>query len=72
MNGFWHPVTALKNNLKFYDVYELLSEFLQQKLNIFKDFALDVAQFHPDEVQFADQKLLAIELRPCRSATFLA
>lgn len=41
MNGFWHPVTALKNNLKFYDVYELLSEFLQQKLNIFKDFALD-------------------------------
>jgi hypothetical protein len=41
MKGFWHPVTALKNNLKFYDVYELLSEYLQTKLNIFKDFALD-------------------------------
>ena len=41
MNGFWHPVTALKNNIKLYDVYEILSEFLQKKLNIFKDFALD-------------------------------
>jgi hypothetical protein len=41
MNGFWHPVTALQSNIKFYDVYELLSEYLQVNLGIFKDSALD-------------------------------
>lgn len=41
MNGFWHPVTALQSNKKFYDVYELLSEYLQVNLGIFKDSALD-------------------------------
>ena len=41
MNGFWHPVTALQSNKKFYDVYELISEYLQVNLGIFKDSALD-------------------------------
>jgi hypothetical protein len=32
MNGYWHPVSNLKKNLEFYDVYELLAEHLQKNL----------------------------------------